>query len=145
MSMLMRMLAVSILAIGASSTAAMARDGLSGRADNGVVVYYFGARDCPYCRMFVKNSLDDMQEKAAKSGVRVVVRETGRLRDLRNPAPFTELEDVWSHIVRDSGLAVPAFGLFVDGEFVDSNAGNWRRLMRKAVDLADEPPKSASR
>lgn len=145
MIILNRFLFIALVALGLSPVVAFARDAAPGNAVHGVTVYYFGSKECPYCRSFVKYQLEEMREQADAAGVHVVVRETARLRDLRKPVAFADLETVWSSVVRDSGLAVPAFGLVVDGKFVDSRAGDWRKLMREAVEAASEPLKSASR
>lgn len=143
MALLYRTLFAALVALTFSAGAAMARDGVNHPAGHGVTLFYFGSKECPYCRKFVKSQLDDMRAEAGAAGIRVVVSETAHLKDLRQPEPFDN-SAVWSAVVQDSGLAVPAFGLVVDGQFVDSHS-NWRKLMRKAVDISTGKPHTASR
>ncbi len=102
-------------------------------AGQGVVFYYFGAQDCPYCQAFVRDDLADLKVVAGDASVPFVFRETASLRDLHKAGVFDELNDLWLRVVRRSGYGVPAFALVDNGTFVDSRAGSWRELLVKAI------------
>lgn len=100
---------------------------------SGVTFLYFGAGDCPYCDEFRRNDLAELRDLAADAGIRLVLRETESLRDLRKGDPFAEWNPVWQLVKRRSGPGVPAFALVDTGAFVDSRAGEWRDLMVRAI------------
>ena len=102
----------------------------------GPTLVYFGTRDCPACRSFVRGGgLRQMEDFARANRVPFVVKEIDSLRDLRKDGAFGEFTSAWRATAGKSGrFAVPSFAFVRDGAIIDAEAGNWHGILRKAAE-----------
>lgn len=117
---------------------ARALDGAPAEIAKGVTFFYLGAKDCPYCQAFMRDSFAELKQRTEDAGIRFVAMETASLRDLHKPGVFGQWNPVWLKMVRRAGAGVPAFGLVDSGAFIDAHAGEWEMLLVKAIARAEK-------
>lgn len=101
-----------------------------------VTFVYFGTRDCPVCRRFVRRDLSGVENVTDTIGIDFVRSEIWSLRNIVKPGSFGQYDALQKAALDKAGvLAVPLFAVVKDGRLVDARAGDWRAMLDLAAKL----------